>query len=204
MKSPLFLFALLVVLIGCKKEKSAAPAPPPASTTIVKYTDLTPDVSFTSVRGYSSVDQTNCSYTLPDDSTASASFDIDQDNVLDFRVVMTHTVAHSCNHCLKSTLYNINIQSLNAQAMINVTQAGPMRPVGETIKTSDSWNQTSSMIYSMGCAGTPNVDKKYCGVKVNNKVGWIYFEQANASRVVITAFAINAGTSGTIAAGQTN
>jgi hypothetical protein len=207
------LYILLLIssaIIGCSKENDLEPENPIADDII--YTELNPNIQITSVDSLI-YHGSGCGYVpSPSDSTASVSFDIDNDNIVDFTLSCNswYNFVSASGPCAN---YNTSIVLSGTSNDNKVAISGDYNIVkkyvlNDVIDNSQQWSNTAMLMLSSASApfATNFNDTVYLCLKINtvqgDYFGWIYIDK-NGYDVTVISYAFNQSVNNSIKAGQT-
>lgn len=202
-------------IIGCSKENDLESENQVAENPIAKsitYTELDPSIQITSVDSLI-YHGSGCGYVpSPSDSTASISFDINNDSVVDFTLSCNswYNFVSASGPCAN---YNTNIVLTGTSGENKVGIADNYNIVkryvlNEEIDNSHQWSNTAMLMLSSATApfATNFNDTVYLGLKINTAqgdyFGWVYIDK-NGYDVTVISYALNQSVNSSINAGQT-
>ncbi|RFC54716.1 hypothetical protein [Brumimicrobium aurantiacum] len=208
--NPYILVLISSAIIGCSKENDLDPVSPIADD--ITYSELNPNIHLTSVDSLI-YHGSGCGYVpSPSDSTASVSFDIDNDNVVDFTLSCNswYNFVSASGPCAN---YNTSIvlsgTSNNNKVAINGNyNIVKKHDLNDVIDNSLLWSNTARLMLSSASAPfeTNFDDTVYLGLKINTDqgdyFGWIYIDK-NGYDVTVKSYAFNQSVNNSINAGQT-
>jgi hypothetical protein len=190
-------------IIGCSKDNAILDS--------IAYTELDPSIQITSVDSLV-YHGSGCGYVpSPSDSTASISFDINDDSIDDFTITCNswYNFVSASGPCVN---YNTSIVLSGTSDENKVSIAEDYNIVkrydlNEVIDNSQQWSNTAMLMLSSATAPfTTNFNgATYLGLKVNTEqgdyFGWIYIDK-NGYDVTIISYALNQSINNSIYAGQ--
>jgi hypothetical protein len=202
------LLALLV--FSCNRED---PVPPPLLPTAdsIAFTDIVPDQEIQQVLFFTFQDRSICTAWVPtpSDTSITFEFDLNQDQVFDFRLTVAHSeyTANYCGHCSKFT-YSILVQGLSAGDSVAVFE--PFSPIhrpfslADPIDANNYWNNQATILLQEGCSLPFQLDFQdgYLGLKKGNSFGYLHIEKLADYGIRILDYGFNHTAGNDIACGQ--
>ncbi len=197
-----------MIIISCDNEKNEKEDIKPDN---ILFGNLSSPLAASTVRVWDVEDHRICrvDIPLPSDSSATIMLDVDNNNISDFKIVLSHNYwepTQDCGHCSLYE-YDIKIQGVNGSDSI---AAAVDKPLGARyfkdsyiISFDHSWTKQAILIMSGGCnRPTFTIESQYIGFKHNNQVGWIKLAPSSNNGLSIENYAINLTDYKTIKAGQ--
>jgi hypothetical protein len=163
----MYILMAFPLLIACNKKDTTIPKNVKDSI-VYKVFDST--FKITSLRSWSQNYSSTCTqdYPIPTDSIAFRYIDVDNDNINDFKVEVSHgpQSGQSCSsHCTPYN-YGISISGVNSTDSISGFSA-------DSIISSSICTSIDYIFVLKPCGGYTDFTDKYIGFKHNKMLGWI-------------------------------
>jgi hypothetical protein len=209
-KKIVVLLLLGLIILSCKKNKSKDNTETKEVDQIV-YKDLTPDITINSINFFTNLPASSpCYVPFPEDSTAMLDIDLNNDNVADFKIEISHHFPYQnesyCGHCPTFSVL-VMITPLSNDCSVSIMNGsintGKPFEASEKISSQNSWTNSPVMCYVSSCDGTYSALGSYLGLRIKNKFGWIKANLTySMNGITISEFAINQTDNNSILAGQ--
>jgi hypothetical protein len=204
-KSILCILILGFMTFACENDK-------PEPRDKIVYIDFEPDIEISTIRDYYTHQNQYCTekFPLPKDTLVYFDLDINNDSIIDFQFIVSHSEQYSTVYCGKCRYYTtslIKIKPMNPNVYINEVYWIQNYDATQIIPSSDSWwtNNTTTALIEGGCMNYGpylSFRETYWGFKLDDMFGWIHVERLPHNGLRIKELAYNLNKNSSIKAGQ--